>query len=335
MSDSMLDIRELRVEHVVRHGIMQAIQGRVKALDGVNLSLKPGEVVGVAGESGSGKTTLARVIVGLQKATSGEVRLFGQPLPETEHWPVSLRRRVQMVFQDASGFLDPRQRVISGVVESLRGLTDIPASEQLTEARHLFSRVGISSELAQRFPHELSGGQRQRVAIAKALAASPDLIVLDEPTSALDVSVQAQILNLLQELRQERNVGYVLISHDLNVIAHLCDRVAVMYLGRIVEEGPVDALFSNPQHPYTKALLSAVPDADPTKPWQPIALKGEAASGMSPPGGCTFHPRCPWAQPVCVSDSPVLQSVGDLRTACHFIGELSETPPEGEVHTTS
>ncbi|WP_197029193.1 oligopeptide/dipeptide ABC transporter ATP-binding protein [Alicyclobacillus macrosporangiidus] len=315
-SPAMVELKDVRVEFVSKGRGMGRRQ-RVVALDGVSLSIQPGETLGIAGESGSGKTTLARVLTGLQKPTAGDVRLFGGPLPARD-WPKSLRRRIQMVFQDASGFLDPRQPVVQSVMEVLSGLTDVPAAKRRSVADELLRRVGLDKDAGTRFPHELSGGQRQRVAIARALASSPDFFILDEPTSALDVSVQAQILNLFVDLRRERGIGYLLISHDLNVIAHLCDRVAVMYRGRIVEEGPVDELFQNPRHPYTRALLSAVPDPDPRVPWEPVVLRhpvsGEDAAGR----GCRFHPRCPLAGDVCRMEEPPWVQFGAQRVACHF-----------------
>lgn len=316
MSPPILEVEQLRVEHIVRSGLIRKETGRVHAIDGLDLTLNAGEALGIAGESGSGKTTLARVLVGLQKPTSGTVRLFGEPLPKGP-WATSLRKRVQMVFQDASGFLDPRQPVIRGVLEPLSALSNLPIKTQKMEAYRLLDRVGLSVKQVDRLPHELSGGQRQRVAIARALAAKPDLVILDEPTSALDVSVQAQILNLLEELREENGMSYLLISHDLNVIAHICDKVAVMYLGKVVETGDISRVFRVPSHPYTKALLSAIPDPDPTIPWNPIPLKGEVPSAMNPPSGCPFHPRCAVATELCTHQVPPMRTLADSEVACH------------------
>lgn len=320
MPTPILEVSNLRVEHVVRQGPFRRRTGAVHAVDGLSISLVQGEALGIAGESGSGKTTLARVLVGLQQVTAGDVRLFGELLP-TGDWPLELRKRVQMVFQDASGFLDPRQPVIQSLLEPLSELSGLPTNEHKEAAYRLLERVGLDSSFAERLPHELSGGQRQRIAIARALAANPALIVLDEPTSALDVSVQAQILNLLDELRTEQGISYVLISHDLNVIAHLCDRVAVMYLGRAVESGDVAQIFQRPEHPYTKALLSAIPDPDPTKPWEPLTLMGEVATSRKETAGCPFHPRCPMATDVCRVETPPTRTIGQVAVACHFAGD--------------
>ncbi|WP_027092110.1 ABC transporter ATP-binding protein [Cohnella thermotolerans] len=319
MNPPIVEVRGLRVEHIVKGKGWRRERGRVQALGGVDLTLRQGEALGIAGESGSGKTTLARVLIGLQKATAGEVKLFGQPIPEGK-WPKELRKRVQMVFQDASGFLDPRQSIVRAVYEPLEELAGLSGDKLRTEAIALLERVGLSARHANRLPHELSGGQRQRVAIAKALASSPDLVILDEPTSALDVSVQAQILNLLEELRKEKGMSYILISHDLNVIAHLCDRVSIMYLGRIAESGPIERVFPQPAHPYTKALLAAAPSADPNVPWAPMMLSGELPSAMNPPSGCAFHPRCPIAADVCRNARPEARLKDGVETACHLAG---------------
>lgn len=321
MTQPLLEIRDLSMTFNVKSGAFGQTRGTVRALHGINLTIGAGEALGIAGESGSGKTTLARILVGLQKPTSGKILLHGEEIPQGV-WPLELRRKVQMVFQDASGFLNPRQTIRQAVMEALASFHPMPKDAMNREIDNLLETVGLSKSLSERLPHELSGGQRQRVAIAKALATKPELIVLDEPTSALDVSVQAQILNLLERLRQETGMSYLLISHDLNVISHLCDEVGIMYLGGMAEKGPVERVFPSPAHPYTKVLLSAIPDPDPNAPWEPVVLDGDIPSAMNPPGGCVFHPRCPVAIDRCRSQVPAFQSAGGgVEAACHLLDE--------------
>lgn len=288
---------------------------RVRAVDGVSLALRRGETLGLVGESGCGKSTLARALLRLVEPTSGTVRFDGTELtglPEARLRP--LRRRMQMIFQDPSASLDPRMTVGAQVGEAL-AIHGLPAGPGPVAA--LLGRVGLEAEHAGRYPHALSGGQRQRVGIARALAVAPELLVADEAVSALDVSVQAQILGLLQDLRDEAGLTLLFISHDLRVVEHVSDRVAVMYLGRIVEELPADRLFAEARHPYTRALLAAVPYPDPRRRRAPVLLEGEVPSPLDPPRGCPFHPRCPVAVAACAEDVPPMRAVdGAHRVAC-------------------
>ena len=321
----------LRLDNVRRHftvrGPMGQRRGAVQAVDGVSLHVQPGEVLAVVGESGCGKSTLGRLMLRLDAPDGGTVRFEGRDLGALSSRDLRAQRRwMQMIFQDPYASLDPRMTVGQAVEEPLRLHSDLTPAERRARVQALLARVGLRPEHADRWPHEFSGGQRQRIAIARALASGPRLIVGDEPVSALDVSVQAQVINLLQELIRELNLAFVLISHDLAVVRHVADRVAVMYLGRIVEEGATDAIFGNPRHPYTRALLSSVPGVGGAAP-----LQGDLPSPISPPSGCRFHTRCPHAQEVCSRDDPPLvagHGSGDgHRAACHFQDTLPPMPP--------
>jgi len=319
MSRPLLSLQDLEVEYPVRKGLLRRVVGGVPAVDGVSLQLEAGGTLGIAGESGCGKTTLARTAAGLLQPTGGRLELFGEGAPQGD-WPKALRRRVQMVFQDPGGSLDPRQKVIDAVREPLEAFGQDEPKVRRDKALRLLADVGITEQQALRYPHTLSGGQKQRVAIARALAARPDLMILDEPTSALDVSVQAQILNLLSDIHERLGTAYLLISHDLDVISHLCDRVAVLYLGRVVEVGPVDEVFSERRHPYTRALLSALPDVDPDRPWRPDTLKGSV--GVAKGGvGCPFRHRCALADPRCAAQTPQAVRRGGSVVFCHRVEE--------------
>jgi oligopeptide/dipeptide ABC transporter ATP-binding protein len=293
-------------------------------VDGVSFAIARGRTLGLVGESGCGKTTVGRAILRLIEPTSGSIRFLGQEIATLPRRRLrALRPKMQIVFQDPMSSLNPRMTVRQILAEPLR-LNGWGRREAGARVVELLETVGLSAEQADRFPHEFSGGQRQRIGVARALALNPDLIVLDEPTSALDVSVQAQVLNLLRRLQRERGLTYLFISHDLSVVRHLCDEVAVMYLGRIVETGPVEKVFADPQHPYTQALLSAVPIPDPEVRAKRIILTGDVPSPVHPPPACRFHPRCPRAQQVCREIDPPLEEKrpGQLA-ACHFPG-----PPE-------
>ena len=326
----------------MRRGLLQRRRGTVRALEGVDLEVGRGECVALVGESGSGKTTLGRCALRLIEPTAGRVRFDGEDLLALRGGALRRRRRrFQMVFQDPAGSLDPRQRVASIVEEPLAIHSGLGAAGRAARAAELLAAVGLAPELGSRFPHELSGGQRQRVGIARALAPEPDLLVADEPVSALDVSVRGQILDLLAGARERLGLTLLLIAHDMVAVERLADRVAVMYLGRIVELGPAAELLARPLHPYTASLLSAVPVADPAavaaattgSRRRRIVLPGEPPSPLTPPAGCPFHPRCPCARPRCASERPELAGAtgpagdpaGEWRrtVACFYPGELA------------
>ena len=297
-------------------------QPQVKAVDGVDLEVHEGETLAVVGESGSGKSTLGRLLLRLIEPTAGQVFFQGRNIFAMNSSELrQFRRQVQIVFQDPYASLNPRMRVGEIIREPLDIYGEGTRQQREKRVAELLGRVGLSPAHARAYPAELSGGQRQRVGIAAALALSPKLIVADEPVSSLDVSVQAQILNLLAELQQDYGLAFVFISHDLGVVQHFSDRVAVMYLGRIVEEAPTTRLFDRPQHPYTQLLLSAIPIPDPQQRRELQVLEGEPPSPINPPSGCHFHPRCPYVMPVCAEQEPELLSAGAKghRAACHLL----------------
>jgi dipeptide transport system ATP-binding protein len=294
--------------------------GILKALDGVSFSLQPGQTLAVVGESGCGKSTLARLLTMIEPPTAGSVHLGGVNIAGADKATLkSLRSTIQMVFQNPYGSLNPRQKIGPALEEPLLVNTTAPAEERTAKAREMLQLVGLRPEHYDRYPHMFSGGQRQRIAIARALMLSPSVVVLDEPVSALDLSIQAQILNLLAELQERLKLAYVFISHDLSVVRHIADDVMVMYLGRAVEQGSSQAIFNQPTHPYTKALLSATPVADPLHKRERIVLKGELPSPLSPPSGCTFRTRCPIATDLCATTAPELTAKQNQKVACHMV----------------
>jgi oligopeptide transport system ATP-binding protein len=310
----LLEVRGLRMHFPVTEGMVARRHiGDVKAVDGVDLTIRRGETLGLVGESGCGKTTMGRCILRLEKPTDGEIRYGGIDIAKLGRRElVALRRKIQVIFQDPYSSLNPRMKVGQIIGEPMKVHGVQPDSARRTaRVRELLSLCGLNPNFADRYPHEMSGGQRQRVGIARALALDPEFIVCDEAVSALDVSIQAQIINLLEDLRDKFNLTYLFIAHDLSVVRHLCHRVAVMYLGRVVELAECDELFDNPLHPYTQALLAAVPVPDPTveasRAFHPVA--GEVPSPINPPPGCVFHPRCPIAVASCREARPELREL--------------------------
>lgn len=317
-TEALLSVRGLKKLYPVTEGITRKETGTIHAVDGIDFDVFPGETVGLIGESGSGKSTAATTLLSLEDPTAGTVAFDGEDIGAFDRAQTkSFRRRAQMVFQDPTTTFDPRMKVGKSVAEplSIHGMTDADQRRAITE--DLLSRVGLSTEEFDRYPHELSGGQKQRAALARALILNPDLLVLDEPVSALDVSVQAEILALLSDLQSTFDLSLLLISHDMGVVREICDRVAVMYLGEIVERGPTEDLFRNPQHPYTQALVSAIPTPDPDAATDRVPLRGDVPDAASPPSGCRFHPRCPAVVPPEGYDfeQDEWRSVMDLRDA--------------------
>jgi oligopeptide transport system ATP-binding protein len=320
---ALLEVRGLSKEFPVSAGLLARRRGVVQAVSDVSFALQPGETLGLVGESGSGKSTLGRAVLRLIEPTRGSVRFDGQELVGMAPRELrALRRHMQIVFQDPYGSLDPRMTVRDAVGEALdiHGLAPSRAAREQKVAA-LLERVGLRADHMRRYPHEFSGGQRQRIGIARALAVSPRLIVCDEPVSALDVSVQAQIVNLLKDLSEELGLGYLFIAHDLHVVEFMSQRVAVMYLGRIVELCPAAELAERARHPYTRALLSAVPSLDASAGKRRLALAGEVPSALAPPPGCAFHPRCPLAKPgLCDAQRPELRTIAPgHEVSCHLV----------------
>ncbi len=316
----MLEVTDLQKHFPVRKGVFGRITGYVYAVDGVSFSVDAGETLGLVGESGCGKTTVGRTVLRLLDPTQGTIRLDGDDITTLGNQALrAYRRRMQIIFQDPFSSLDPRMSA-GDIVGELLGVHGVAkGAERRERVAALFERVGLRTDQLNNYPHEFSGGQRQRLSIARALSLNPELIVCDEPVSALDVSIQAQVINLLMDLQAEFGLSYLFIAHDLAVVEHISDRVAVMYLGRVVEYAETRTLFENPQHPYTESLLAAVPVADPTRSRQRRLLQGDVPSPVNRPTGCHFHTRCPYATARCREEDPVLKSVAEgHQVACHL-----------------
>ncbi len=336
-SENLLEVRDLKKYFPIRKGLLGRTVGAVRAVDGVSFDVKRGETLGLVGESGCGKTTAGRVILRLIPATSGSVVFGGQDvlaLPKGELR--AMRRRMQIIFQDPYSSLNPRLTVGAMLQEALsihKLASGQAARDRIAE---LLDLVGLAPDHARRYPHEFSGGQRQRIGVARAMAVKPELIICDEPVSALDVSIQAQILNLLEDLQKQLGLTYIFVAHDLSVVRHISDRMAVMYLGRIVEIAPSDAVYDMPLHPYTQALLSAVPVPDPARKRRRILLAGDIPSPANPPPGCTFHTRCPAVQDICRREAPSLREIHPGHwVSCHLVEQGATHAPGPSAVTLS
>jgi oligopeptide/dipeptide ABC transporter ATP-binding protein len=331
----LLEVTGLRKQYTLPSSLLDWLRRRpprtLRAVDGVDLAVQRGEALGLVGESGCGKTTLGRCLLRLIEPTGGSIRLAGQELRDLSHGDMRrVRRRVQMIFQDPGAALNPRQKIGAALAEVLSVHQIRPAAEIPARVAELLTMVGLPDDAAERYPRNFSGGQRQRIVIARALALEPDLLVADEPVSALDVSVQAQILNLLLDLRRRLGLTLIMVAHDLSVVRYVSTHVAVMYLGNIVEYGTTAALFERPLHPYTQALLLAVPSPDPRQHRPHIPLEGDPPSALNPPPGCRFHTRCPVADTRCRAELPPLRDLGGgHRVACHHAERIAWPPAPG------
>ena len=319
-SKTLLEVKDLCKHYPIRKGLFSRIAGYVYAVDGISFTINEGETLGLVGESGCGKSTVGRTILKLIEPSRGEIIWRGERIDELSRSQMRpYRQQIQAVFQDPYSSLNPRMRSADIVSEPLRNFESLSKAQGRERVSALFERVGLRPDQMLRFPHEFSGGQRQRLGIARALSVKPKLIMLDEPVSALDVSVQAQVINLLEDLQREFQVSYLFVAHDLAVVKHISHRVAVMYLGRIVELAPTKLLFSTPSHPYTEALLSAVPVPDPKYQRKQIVLGGDVPSPINRPNGCHFHTRCRYAQERCKVEEPILEEITPGHSvACHF-----------------
>jgi len=322
----ILELRDVQTHFPVRGGLFGREVARVRAVDGVTLDVHEGETLGLVGESGCGKSTLGRTVLRLLEPTGGTIRFDGRDITHLSQKELRpLRREMQMIFQDPYSSLNPRMRVgdIVGEAFAIHGLAR--GAERERRVAEILQRCGLRSDVVDRYPHEFSGGQRQRIGIARALAVSPKLVVADEPISALDVSIQAQIVNLLLDLQEELKLTYVFVSHDLKVVEFIADRVAVMYLGRLVELAPAEKIYAEPQHPYTQALLSAVPSIDRGRRKQRVILEGDVPSPLNPPPGCSFHPRCPLAGTRCAEETPQAIDLGGGHQVACFLADPAGT----------
>lgn len=322
IEENILEVKELKKYFPVKKGIFRKTVGNVKAVDGVNFNIKKGETLGLVGESGCGKSTTGRTIIRLIESTSGDVWFEGKNVLSLNKKEMrSMRKEMQIIFQDPYASLNPRMTVADIVGEPLDIHNLVKNRKERNEkVKEILNNVGLMPEYMNRYPHEFSGGQRQRIGIARALAVNPKLIIADEPVSALDVSIQAQVINLMQELQEEYGLTYLFIAHDLSVVKHISDRVAVMYLGKIVEITGKKELYDNPLHPYTQSLLSAIPIPDPTHKAERIILEGDVPSPVDPPSGCRFHPRCPEAMDICSKVEPEFKDYGNGHfAACHLL----------------
>ncbi len=319
-NENLMEVKNLKKYFTLRGGFLSRAVGEIRAVDGVSFSIRPKETLGLVGESGSGKTTVARALSRLSPITDGQVLFEGRDIFKLGRKELrKLRRRLQIIFQDPHASLNPRMSVEDIVGEAMIIHHLAKGPEKREKIVGLLEIVGLSAHYLGRYPHEFSGGERQRIGIARALAVDPRLIVCDEPVSALDVSIQAQVINLLKDLQRRFGLSYLFIAHDLSVVRYIADRVAVMYLGKIVELASRDRLYTSSQHPYTEVLLSAVPIPDPTVDRHRIVLKGEMPSAVNPPSGCYFHPRCPYTEPICRQKSPELDDLGKEHwVACHL-----------------
>lgn len=317
MSEVILEAKNIKKHFPIKKGLFLRQVGSVKAVDDVSLTVRKGETLGLVGESGCGKSTLGRTLIRLYEPTAGEISFDGQDFLKLKGESLRLKRKnMQMIFQDPYASLDPRMTV-GQVIRQPMDIHNVGTSaERTARVLELIELVGLRKSAVNRYPHEFSGGQRQRISIARAIALNPELIICDEPVSALDVSIQAQILNLLEDLQEKLGLTYIFISHDLSVIEHVCDRIAVMYLGKIVEVASRDELFSNPQHPYTQALIGAIPRVGAGKKKMKKSLGGEVPSPINPPSGCSFHTRCPYKMDICVAKIPVLEGTDSHKKAC-------------------
>ena len=325
MTDNLLEVRNLKVHFPIKGGVLLRATGANKAVDGVSLQIRPGETLGLVGESGCGKSTLGKAVVRLLKPTDGRILFDGQDVTSLSRRAMKpIRRDVQMIFQDPAESLNSRHTVGSLISEAFEIHQIGDPGWRRRRVAELLEQVGLPAAAADRFPFEFSGGQRQRIGIARAIALEPKLIICDEPVSALDVSIQSQILNLLLDLQEEMGLSYLFIAHDLAVVKHISDRIAIMYLGQLMETGDADGIYEDPKHPYTRALIAAIPEPDPSRRGHPkVVLEGDVPSPINPPSGCVFHTRCPQVEARCRTDKPVLRDViasdgGGRQVACHF-----------------